>query len=269
MPSLPPEILRLARAHRREYAALEGAARRALDRQWDRALEALKAELLDPRTAPYRRGVVRVLLLTLTAGRAQTEGAMERVLAASLEAASAQGAAHAGAEVAAWLEHYGLEARPVNVAAAARLAQGLVAEQIPASVARWGSLGSAAVRGVISQSALTRQSWEETTDSVASALGARRWQAQRIVRTELSTAYHAGHLRTLEQAQADLGTEVKKTAIIVRDLRTAPDSLPMDGQVRALDELFVDGRGRQFLSPPGRPNDREKQVAWLDEPDQA
>ena len=94
------------------------------------------------------------------------------------------------------------------------------------------------------------------------ALGARRFVAERIARTELSSAYHAAHLSTLEQVR-DNGLPVQKTCIAVFDSRTAQDSVSVHNQIRELDEEFEDGAGRRYLAPPGRPNDREKMVAYL------
>lgn len=61
-------------------------------------------------------------------------------------------------------------------------------------------------------------------------------------------------------------SDLKKSAIATFDARTSYDSYPVHGQVRELDEMFEDGAGRRYLHPPGRPNDREKEIPWLEPP---
>lgn len=262
---LPPTLLRLARAHRRQLARLEDGARAALDRQWRIALRDMDAQLSRPELlSEHHTAQLTFLRAIMRASLEHTDAAMLRVLRVALHGAALRGGADAGAEIAAWLKHYGAEARTIDLVAASELAEGLLLERLKASRAAWGALHAQAVRTALVQGVIQRTPREELVRNVRDVLGARAWQARRIVRTELSTAYHAGHLRGLREARDDHQLAVKKTAIVTLDLRTGQDSLALRGQVRELEELFQDGAGRRYLSPPGRPNDREKQVAWMD-----
>lgn len=90
-----------------------------------------------------------------------------------------------------------------------------------------------------------------------------RWQAERIVRTELAGAYNGAKFRTLQTLRGrDFGGDMQKLALATFDDRTALDSYPVNEQVRGLDEPFEDGAGRRYLYPPGRPNDREVVLPW-------
>jgi len=90
----------------------------------------------------------------------------------------------------------------------------------------------------------------------------RSW-AWRIVRTEVAEAQNATHLESIYRAKAEF-PDMKKKILATLDNRTANDSIGVHGQVRELDEMFVDGAGREYLRPPARPNDREVVVPWRD-----
>ena len=108
----------------------------------------------------------------------------------------------------------------------------------------------------------------DLVEGVSQIIQGERWQAERLVRTELAAAYNGSLHNTLVAARdTGVAAGLQKTAIVVRDARTAPDSFPLEGQVRDLEDLFVDGAGRRYLHPPGRPNDREKEIPYLDDPD--
>lgn len=91
----------------------------------------------------------------------------------------------------------------------------------------------------------------------------RSW-AWRIVRTETARAYGEGRLVGLFEQREEM-PELKKKILAHFDSRTAADSVAVHGQVRHLEDTFLDGAGRVYLRPPARPNDREVVIPWLDE----
>lgn len=96
-----------------------------------------------------------------------------------------------------------------------------------------------------------------------------RYWAERIVRTEVSRAYNAGHLESLRQMRSTF-PDLQKKILANFDNRTAYDSVVVHGQVRPLDGLFLDGAGRLYQHPPARPNDRETVIPWRpDYPEEA
>tara|TARA_Y100000310_G_scaffold315895_1_gene367005 strand:+ start:1238 stop:2032 length:795 start_codon:yes stop_codon:yes gene_type:complete len=259
---LPADILRAALASRRELDDLEVKARAALDRQLAGVLERVIADLDTGRVSSlFERGQLRWVQLVLQAMQAQSEPALRRVLLAALRGGVGLGGAHAIEELEAWLALRGVVST-LNIKAAAQIADELVLERVGASLAAWKREGVERMRPHLVGAVLSKRGDRNAADAIAEAFQARRFAAERIVRTELSTAYHRAHLNTLEQArQADL--PVQKTCVAVFDGRTAQDSIPVHNQIRELDEEFVDGQGRRYLTPPGRPNDREKMVAYL------
>lgn len=91
----------------------------------------------------------------------------------------------------------------------------------------------------------------------------RSW-AWRIIRTETARAYSVARMEGLfEQRQAF--PQLRKKILATFDNRTAFDSVVVHGQIRRLEEPFVDGAGRVYMQPPARPNDREVVIPWLPE----
>jgi hypothetical protein len=93
----------------------------------------------------------------------------------------------------------------------------------------------------------------------------KQYWAERIVRTETAYAYNRANLNTLAEARNQDFPDMQKKILATFDKRTAPDSIAVHGQIRKLDEKFRDGKGREYLHPPGRPNDRETVVPWRPE----
>ncbi len=101
----------------------------------------------------------------------------------------------------------------------------------------------------------------QTEDIPEGLFRRKRWWARRIVRTEVSRAYNAS--KEVAHAQyAQVGVRVDKKIIATFDKRTADDSRYVHGQIRKPGEYFMDGKGRQYLYPPARPNDRETIIPW-------
>lgn len=94
------------------------------------------------------------------------------------------------------------------------------------------------------------------------SLVSRRYWAERIVRTETSHSLNAANLATMNGMRNTDFPDMQKKILAHFDNRTAPDSVAVHGQVRPMDGYFMDGAGRQYLHPPGRPNDRETVVPW-------
>lgn len=86
-------------------------------------------------------------------------------------------------------------------------------------------------------------------------------RAERIVRTELIRAYNAGHYAQLvEVDRGDPDGGWLKQLVATFDRRTGDDSVFVHGQVRKPEQPFRDNRGREYMYPPNRPNDREVMI---------
>jgi hypothetical protein len=171
-----------------------------------------------------------------------------------------------------------------------------------ASFTRYGSAVVDAVQQRLSVVLATGGTALDAVRAVQDETGAQFWRAERIVRTEMSFAYNAAHMRGLEASRdllPDMGgrwTErVDDFTGQPLDNRVAADSLVLHGQVarpvgldagrllpdaKQIDttlggeaplggwEMPRDNRvnaklwGRRYSQPPNRPNDRSRVVAW-------
>lgn len=139
-----------------------------------------------------------------------------------------------------------------------------------ASVARYGTHTIGAIGRQLQLGVLTGQTFDTMAKRLAGSertpgliVEGQGW-ARRIVRTEAMAAYAEGaqaEMRAQDQARPGL----KRRLVETFDRRTAPDSYAAHGEVRGLDESFVDGAGRVYLLPPGRPNDRAVLIPYRDE----
>lgn len=88
-----------------------------------------------------------------------------------------------------------------------------------------------------------------------------RYWAERIVRTEVAEAQNAVNFESIGDGIREF-PDMRKKILAVMDNRTAWDSIGVHGQVKAENENFRDGAGREYLRPPARPNDRETIIPW-------
>jgi len=88
-----------------------------------------------------------------------------------------------------------------------------------------------------------------------------RYWAARIVRTETAYAQNASAHQAIVESSKQF-PDMKRKILAMMDNKTAPDSIAVHGQIRAIDKPFTDGAGRVYMHPPARPNDREMVVPW-------
>lgn len=150
-----------------------------------------------------------------------------------------------------------------------------------ASMARYGAASVGAMEGALSLSLAAGDAPHEAVSRVMEAGDTEFWQAERIVRTEISWA-SASAMRdaVAEDARADPGlwlrwNEHVSDAGTPLDDRVGDDSLAMHGQVALPGGQFtlppttpvgkmVDSKlvGQTWEHPPNRPNDRAALAPW-------
>ena len=268
MARIPLRVLRAARAHHSQLAGLDATARRrvvrvlnAASRRMERRIEA--GEFPWESTQLTQSDVAYLATATSTDARE----AFSALVLDFIRRSRFMGLGHVEGEVEAWFRYFSLAPRTLHLGVLARLDETTLIARIPSSIATWGAAVESSVRRELTASMAAREQREATVDGVKRAIQAERWKADRIVRTEMSDAYNGTHLEGLKAARDMHGMSPKKSAIVTFDARTGSDSYPMHGQIRELDENFIDGEGRRFLHPPGRPNDREKEIVWFDDSD--
>ena len=154
--------------------------------------------------------------------------------------------------------------RPLSIEGASQLLSGTVLSRHASSVARYGAITIASIQRELAVGALINRTFGEMASRLQreQPLLSRRYFAERVVRTECMSAYNAGHLDEITAQRAGNFPDLEKKLIETFDRRTGQDSYKAHGQIRKPEEMFVDGNGRQYLHPPGRPNDRGVVVPW-------
>lgn len=195
------------------------------------------------------------------AGRGVTEGGVLRPLAT---------------QAAVAMKRTVLERHATSVDRYGRWMIGVMRRELQAGVVRGATfgemtdrlVGKRGPRGIVSMAAkeiaggkVVRTVEEEIKEGLF--VRYRSW-AERIVRTEGMAGLNEGAMQAMHDQRAQNFPDLKKKCVEVFDRRTAQDSYAVHGQVRALEEMFVDGAGRRYLQPPGRPNDRACTVPWRD-----
>lgn len=144
-----------------------------------------------------------------------------------------------------------------------------------ASVARYGDAMILEMERVIARGLLVNATQDEIARRLTSRwpdepnkgdnAGFRRrsYWGERIARTERANADSLAGQRFLEEVKIQV-PDLRRKLVATFDDRTAWDSIAAHGQVRNLDEPFVDGRGRVYMRPPARPHDREVIIPWRD-----
>lgn len=184
-----------------------------------------------------------------------------------------KGATHTIASLAKLEKAFGGVTKPLRLEQATQMA-GLVTRtsssllaRHDASIARYGKAMTIQFETTMSRGLLAGLSQHQMINQLVSHGGPngifqkQRWQAERIVRTEVAHAYNSANMAAI-YASRETFPDLQKKIIATFDMRTAQDSVLVHGQVQKLDDLFTDGAGRQYAYPPGRPNDRETVIPW-------
>ena len=148
---------------------------------------------------------------------------------------------------------------PAFEAAGDILADGLL-EHYQVSRLRWTAQERAEMRASMATSILQNETLAETFKRMADDLAIPQWQAERIVRTETSTAAHRRQLQDMRELFEGDEDEWRKQLVTLFDSRTGEDSKPIHGQTRRLSQPFNRSNGDEFQHPPDRPNDRGTMV---------
>lgn len=268
MEQLPDSVRRVAAQHHRELLSLDKRSRLAVQQRLQSVIDDLTQELDRGGASSFRSGELSILKSLAATAQARTVEEMEALLETSMAEAWGAASGDVGAEINAWIEHHGGEVRPINLGAVSQVERETLVERYEASMATYGALVAERIKEVVSTAIIARQGRESVVDAIQQAIERDRYSAARIVRTETMNAYNAGHNAGLFEAR-DSGQVpgLKKSCLVTFDSRTARDSFPLQAQVKELEDFFVDGEGRRYMHPPGRPNDREKEIPWLDDLD--
>ena len=265
------DVLRIFRRHAAQTARSELGAQRRLLGVYDQATRELLGRLQqmvllggrDTFTALHYQNALAQMISGGTAMQERLYGEL-RAGAARIGDLSLR---HAAERLSRMSDHFEGVARGFSAAPVQALADDVLLYHFEASAQRYGRDLVGAMQQDMAVSLATRESFQGTIDRLTARLGGQRYRAEVIARTEHAFAYNRVHHRQLEEENA-AGADYQKSVVVVHDARTDEDSLGLErwlagrGGGIPLDELFMDGAGRRYLHPPGRPMDREVEVPW-------
>jgi hypothetical protein len=258
--------------HNRE--SVEAANRRSsrqLTRLLVRAEAELRAQLADEVARrgdqTFNANDLQLMLVQVRAALGQLDPKFIRLLEQNAALAARLGSKNVVDVLTHFEERTGGGVRPLAVHEALALENPRL-RQYPSSVARYGQHTIGVIARQLQQGVIQGKTFREMSVRLAGARGGagllvknRGW-ADRIVRTEGMAAMAAGAQSEMVQQKARRFPDLARKLIETFDRRTAPDSYVAHGEVRGMNEPFVDGAGRVYLLPPGRPNDRACIIPW-------
>lgn len=136
---------------------------------------------------------------------------------------------------------------------------------------RWALATIEGAERQLAAAAMTRKSLFETVRDLTGpqGIGATRYEAERIVRTEMSYAHGAAKMEGLKETEQETGVKLHKKILEHFDDRTGDDSFLLQGQTVPLDQPFTWKHKRkgqwmvvEYMHPPNRPNDRAVVIPW-------
>jgi len=108
------------------------------------------------------------------------------------------------------------------------------------------------------------ESVDQISQRVKDVFSGTDYEVERIVRTEILNASNAGRY----EGNRDMGAKWKVWKAAMINARTADDSKRLNGQVRAIDDPFVDPENdKRHQYPPNRPNCRCSVDYFVDKPE--
>lgn len=226
-----------------------------------------RLEAMGPGDGSFTATDLEASLVQLRQVLGQVEPRMVEMLEANARRARELGC-HSVTDV---LEHFERQTRgsirPLAIRAALALESTLL-EKYRSSVERYGLQTIGKVRQELQKGVLVGETFREMRQRLTGERGKagmllenRGW-AERIVRTEAMGAYAQGAQAEIVAQKHKRFPDLKRKLVETFDARTAPDSYTAHGEVRDVNEEFVDGKGRRYLTPPGRPNDRACIIPW-------
>jgi hypothetical protein len=161
-------------------------------------------------------------------------------------------------QLGAWgQEHPGAQRMRARAEEAALSLDAGLLQRFESSRERYGLQRISAMRDALAVGLLQNETAIQVSDRLAAAVDLEPWQAERIVRTEQSFAFHRQWDADTVEFLDDEADEWRKELVATFDSRTGEDSKFVNGQRRKFGERFRDNEGRVYMYPPNRPNDRE------------
>lgn len=218
-------------------------------------------------TAQHLRGILgqvegAIIAMTEHLNGAMVEGSQEAAL---------KGVDHLVKEINFFDEKFTGAVTPINLNAAliADDTTQLLVTRYKTNLEAYGDNLFSEIRKGLFSASIGETSNEEIVSRIASFFNGEEWKLRRIVRTELHGIYNRGKINAMEELSEDL-PDMLKTLMHPMDSRTGADSIyaAQKHLVADMDKPFIyvwQGKTREFMAPPDRPNDRSVMVPYRKE----
>lgn len=236
---------------------------RKLLKEYKRAKEELKAQLLMTPSGTFTEARMNATLVQLEASIAQLDRQVNPLLRSFFDVITESGIEDSARETNAMEKLFMGASRPIDVDAVMETTDpsNFLFNQFESSVSTYNEQLRNGFQQSLTQALLQQKSWSQAVWDMEQVFGQTEYILARIVRTELHGIYSGAKFNGMLNIRDNYLPDMMKTLYHPMDSRTGDDSKKAAGMnlIVPLDEPFrysYKGKERVFHFPPDRPHDR-------------
>lgn len=236
---------------------------RKLLKEYKRAREELKAQMLMTPSGTFTEARLNATLVQLEASIAQIERQVNPLLRSFFDVITESGIEDSAKEVNAMEKLFMGASRPIDIDAVMETTDpsNFLFNQFESSVSTYNEQLRNGFQQSLTQALLQQKSWSQAVWDMEQVFGQTEYILARIVRTELHGIYSGAKFNGMLNIRDNYLPDMMKTLYHPMDSRTGEDSKKAASMnlIVPLDEPFrysFKGKERVFHFPPDRPHDR-------------
>lgn len=236
---------------------------RKLLKEYKRAREELKAQMLMTPSGTFTEARLNATLVQLEASIAQIERQVNPLLRSFFDVITESGIEDSAKEVNAMEKLFMGASRPIDIDAVMETTDpsNFLFNQFESSISTYNEQLRNGFQQSLTQALLQQKSWSQAVWDMEQVFGQTEYILARIVRTELHGIYSGAKFNGMLNIRDNYLPDMMKTLYHPMDSRTGEDSKKAASMnlIVPLDEPFrysFKGKERVFFLPPDRPNDR-------------
>lgn len=236
---------------------------RKLLKEYKRAREELKAQMLMTPSGTFTEARLNATLVQLEASIAQLERQISPILRSFFDVITESGIEDSAKEVNAMEKLFMGASRPIDIDAVMETTDpsNFLFNQFESSISTYNEQLRNGFQQSLTQALLQQKSWSQAVWDMEQVFGQTEYILARIVRTELHGIYSGAKFNGMLNIRDNYLPDMMKTLYHPMDSRTGDDSKKAASMnlIVPLDEPFrysFKGKERVFHFPPDRPHDR-------------
>lgn len=236
---------------------------RKLLKEYKRAREELKAQMLMTPSGTFTEARLNATLVQLEASIAQIERQVNPLLRSFFDVITESGIEDSAKEVNAMEKLFMGASRPIDIDAVMETTDpsNFLFNQFESSISTYNEQLRNGFQQSLTQALLQQKSWSQAVWDMEQVFGQTEYILARIVRTELHGIYSGAKFNGMLNIRDNYLPDMMKTLYHPMDSRTGDDSKKAASMnlIVPLDEPFrysFKGKERVFHFPPDRPHDR-------------